>query len=250
MNQHAPHSFVSRLIVCATLCLAGTVGCGSAVITPTNDAGAVAPDVGAAVDAPVVAVDRPTPVVDAPPTPSDVPVPTACDPANDGRYCESVGLGCGSAGGGCDGTSSACTCASDHRWRCTVSTGPSCDAGVVTPVDGGPAPVCSLVGVYFASFDAMGIYFEFTADGRWRGATERAQLATNPVVQGTYTLVGPNLSLTGERSMEGASTCPMTDVGRYIVAYSNGCATLQLALLSDDCSGRGDTLGRLSFARE
>lgn len=232
------------------------------MITPTDDAGAVAPDVGAVADAPVVAtdapiapgdapivvVDRPTPVVDVPAMPVDAPVSTSCDPANDGRFCDPVGTGCGSAGGPC-ASSSSCTCGGDHRWHCAVSTGPSCDGGV-SPDDVEPAPVCSLVGVYFASFDARGVYFEFTADGRWRGATERAELATNPVVEGTYTLVGPNLSLTGERSAGGSSTCPMTDVGRYVVAYSNVCATLQLALLSDDCSGRGDTLGRLSFARQ
>ncbi len=253
MNPLASNPRFSPLLVCAALCLAGTVGCGSAVITPTEDAGLGAVDAPAtdvpraSVDAPVVAVDRPTPFVDVPVVTVDAPTSTACGPANDGRDCDPVGMGCGSGGGPCVAATS-CLCGADHRWRCTASpVGPSCDGGVITPVDGGPTPVCSLVGVYFASFDAMGIYLEFTADGRWRGSTERTSA---PIVEGTYTLVGATLSLTGERSGGGASTCPETDVGRYVVTFSGACASLQLSLLSDDCAGRGDTLGRLGFTRQ
>ena len=70
------------------------------------------------------------------------------------------------------------------------------------------------------------------------------------MVEGTYTLVGDTVSLTGERSGGGASTCPATDVGRYTVAFSGACAMLRLTLVSDDCAGRGDTLGRLGFTRQ
>jgi hypothetical protein len=250
MNRLSSNTRFARLLVRAALCLAGVVGCGSTVVSPTYDAG-----VGAA-DATVVTNDRVTPVVDvpgvahdAPGVPRDGPVSTECGPANVGRYCEPVGHGCGSTGGPC-GTVSSCNCGSDHRWSCSVSGVPDCDGGAVTPADVEPVPVCPLVGVYFASFDAMGIYFEFTADGRWRGAIERADLATSPQVAGTYAFVGPDLSLTGERSDGGGRSCAMTDVGRFTVGYSGACATLRLGLISDDCAGRGDTLGRLAFARQ
>jgi hypothetical protein len=224
------------------------VGCGSAVVSPT-DASTAGDGSEPPADAPVVAVDRPTPVVDVPPVPGDVPVGTACGPANDGRYCDSLGAGCSVGGGPCVAYTS-CLCGADHRWSCMSSSTGDCDGGGVVVADVSPAPVCSLVGVYFASADAMSIYFEFTADGRWRGAINRADLATAPVVEGAYTVVGATLRLTGETSSGGASTRPTTDVGRYVVAFADSCNALQLALLSDDCSGRGETLGCLAFTRQ
>ncbi len=254
MKTAFPHrSALLALLLCFT------VGCG-ATITPLDpDAGDPFLDAGVATDqgSPTDSL-RPVDVLrpqDVPPIePVDVPIPpshdagpvTECDPANDGLPCGPVGTGCGGGGGGC-AQSFMCSCGRSGRWTCAVSPPrPDCDGGVVDPPgDAGPGPVCALTGVYEASIEGNTLYFTFTADNRWIGS-----LAPNdpPAVQGTYTLVGDVLTITGETGMSGGG-CLVSDRGVYRTVFRAGCQSLDLVRQSDDCNGRGETLDVLEFTR-
>jgi len=250
------------------LLLAFTVGCGATVSPPNDDdAGFInneagVADVGAGSDTPRPLDEAIVPREDVPISPPrDVPVVqrdagplTECDPANDGLRCGPVGTGCGSSGGGgaCS-PSSQCNCGANERWSCTVSPlPPFCDGGVspvdVTnpPDDTGPGPTCALAGVYEASFEGQALYFTFTPDGRWLGSIGINEPAA---VQGTYTLAGDVLTMTNETGMSGGG-CLVSDRGVYRTEYRDGCRSLDLVRISDDCGSRGDTLDQLAFTRQ
>jgi hypothetical protein len=138
-----------------------------------------------------------------------------------------------------------CVCGRDQRWSCTVTVPPGCDGGV-SPVDAAPAPVCALSGTWRASFGGESLYFVFTADGRWSG---RMTPDGPPLVEGTFTLAGDQVTLGGEMGMSGGG-CLSTDRGLYRVQFRANCAEMNLALLSEDCAPRGDTLSMLAFSRQ
>lgn len=263
----------SRLSGLALL-LVFTVGCGATAVQPDSDAGpgqnneaGVAPDTGFRGDAgrpldeeAIPALDGSVEPVDVPPTmPVDAGPVTECDPANNGLACSSPGMGCGGGGGGVCGTSFSCMCGRDRRWSCQVTVPPGCDGGVspsdaqippddviAPPQDAGPPPVCTLPGTYRASFEGVDLYFTFTPDGRWLGSDTPGG---TPIVEGTYTLSGTEVTLTGEQS-RGGGGCATTDRGVYRVLFRPGCTELSLPLVSDDCGERGDTLGMLQFTRQ
>lgn len=239
-------------------------GCGATAVRPESDGGvtpgaeaAVASDAGPRGDVVLPLVDVPAALVDAPadvsvPPRIDVPVPppldagplTECDPANNGLRCGPAGSGCGGGGGGGCSTASMCVCGRDQRWSCSVTLPPGCDGGV-SPTDAGPAPMCSLTGTWRAGIDSMNIFFVFTADGRWSG---RPMPDGPALVEGTFTLAGDQLTLGGEMGMSSGG-CSPTDRGVYRVQYRAGCAAMILALISEDCAPRGNTLAMLQFSR-
>lgn len=266
----------SRLSPVALL-LVFTVGCGATAVQPDSDASAggnnneagVATDTGFRGDAgrpldeeSIPARDVPLVMVDVPPTmPVDAGPVTECDPANHGLACGAPGMGCGGGGGGgvCS-TSFSCSCGFEGRWNCQVRIPPGCDGGIAldadvgppptdggpAPADAGPPPVCTLPGTYRANFEGAELYFTFTPDGRWIGSDTPGGVA---VVEGTYTLSGNLVTITGEQS-RGGDGCTTTDRGVYRIEFRPGCVDLALALVSEDCGERGDTLGRLQFTRQ
>lgn len=268
--MHSP-SFSRRSVL--GLYLVFTVGCGATAVQPDTDSGlgpfteaAVTPDTGLRSDAGAPQDAAPMPGLDAAVTPADVSVVpsdsgpvTECDPANNGLRCGPPGAGCGSGGGGRCSPSFTCNCGGNQRWSCTVTVPPGCDGGVSTsdaqvgptdasdPLeDGGPAPACTLPGTYRASLEGISLYVTFTTDGRWMGSDSPGGMAA---VDGTYSLAGNQVTLTNERNRDGSS-CAMTDRGVYRVEFRPGCVELTLALISEDCRGRGETLSMLRFTRQ
>ena len=113
---------------------------------------------------------------------------------------------------------------------------------VPTAVDAGPGPMCTLRGsTWDVDLEGMTALFEFTMDGRWVVSAEGRVVAS-----GVYEIEGANVVLTGEMSDNGCS--PM-DRGTFQLRFSPDCEQLQLAVVRDDCTDRGEGLDRFRFTR-
>ncbi|MEZ4408217.1 MAG: hypothetical protein R3A52_17325 [Polyangiales bacterium] len=275
MRHFTPLPFVRGLSLALSVCAGATVGCGATSIQGPS------PDASAGTDASIVtdtaaSVDRVTPTVDVPTTtpvdvpsttPVDVPVPPRdvgaptdvsptfpCGPENDGRACDSPGTGCGGAGGGECSTSFNCACGADRRWSCSVSSPPfPCDAGApdVSIPDDVPPSTCSIVGRYAIPIMGETLWFEFTSGGVWRGAISESELSTTPAIQGTYTVTGSTVTLSGETrgGGMGMSSCTPMDVGRYALQFAPDCGRARLRVIADDCAERGMSIDMFEFQR-
>ncbi len=122
------------------------------------------------------------------------------------------------------------------------------DGAVIDVASDAPASdaaVCSIVGTYRLTFMGMTVYFRFNADGTWDAAMTFTGLSM-PLASGRYTLSGSRLTFM-DTTMTG---CAVGDVGMYTLAWSPGCDSFQLTLISDGCTSRGTALSSSPFVRE
>lgn len=224
------------------------LGCSSTVSPVAgDDAGVLGADVQRGPD--VTSAGDVQPARDAPPA-RDVPAvpdvfepPTECALENNGRACAAPGMGCAAAGGGCGATSFRCECGANLRWACEMRTTPACDGGVITPTDAG---TCSVVGVWAISFMGETVYFSFDL-GTWRAAETLDGLA-NPIARGSWAMRGDTVELREDGG--GMSTsCAPSDLGVYRPVFADSCNTLRLALVSEQCSERGQGLSSWTLTR-
>lgn len=122
----------------------------------------------------------------------------------------------------------------------------STDARADAPVDVPVTSACSLVGAWYFDIGGDGAYLVFRSTLQW----ELTYDPTDPkftVTGGTYRLTGDHLTL---REDTVDSACDPSDVGEYVLRFAPSCDALTLGLVSDDCSGRGETLDTLALSRE
>ena len=100
---------------------------------------------------------------------------------------------------------------------------------------GSPAPACDITGTWMGApimghFVNMRVSHTFNADGSYEVSLNEA------VFHGRWALSGTRLTLSGDGS------CPTgTGDGVYEMRFS-GCMDAILAIVSDPCQGRSDTL--------
>lgn len=121
------------------------------------------------------------------------------------------------------------------------------DAGDA-PDDAPPASGCSLVGAWTVTV-TRGVYagvmgsFVAAADGTWSGAFGSTQLA------GTWLVDAFDVLRTLD-TCASAECCPSSQIGRYQLVWSAGCAVVDWEALADPCSARLEISDGFHLERE